>query len=65
MYIKIILAEPRYIHILIPLPHDTSQAQDEIRATLVIARPFTRSDSLDSFHDQSLVILINPLIILA
>jgi hypothetical protein len=34
-----------------PLPHDTSQAQGEIRATLVIARPFTRLDSLNSFHD--------------
>jgi hypothetical protein len=41
MYIKIISAEPRYIHILIHLPHDTSQAQGEIRATHVIARPFT------------------------
>jgi hypothetical protein len=51
MYIKIISAKPRYIHILFPLPHDTSQAQDEIRATLMIARPFTRSDRLDSFHD--------------
>jgi hypothetical protein len=51
MYIKIISAEPRYIHILIPLPDDTSQAPGEIRATLVIARPFTQSDSLDSFHD--------------
>jgi hypothetical protein len=50
-YIKITSAEPRYIHILIYLPHDTSQAQGEICATLVIARPFTRSDSLDSFHD--------------
>jgi hypothetical protein len=37
MYIKIILAEPRYNHILIPLSHDTYQAQGEIRATLVLA----------------------------
>jgi hypothetical protein len=50
-HIKIISAEPRYIHILIPLLHDTSQAQGEIRATLVIARPFTQLDSLGSFHD--------------
>jgi hypothetical protein len=51
MYIKIISAEPRYIHILIPLSNDISQTQGEICATLVIARPFTRLDSLDSFHD--------------
>jgi hypothetical protein len=31
MYIKIISAEPRYIHILVPLPHDTNQAQGEIQ----------------------------------
>jgi hypothetical protein len=37
MYIKIISVESRYIHILIPLSHDISQAQGEIRATLVIA----------------------------
>jgi hypothetical protein len=37
MYIKIISVGPRYIHILIPLSHDTSQAQGEIRATLVLA----------------------------
>jgi hypothetical protein len=47
MYIKIISTEIRYIHILIPLPHDTSQAQGEIRATLVIAQTLTRSDSMD------------------
>jgi hypothetical protein len=35
MYIKIISAKPRYIHILIPLPHDTSQAQGKICATLI------------------------------
>jgi hypothetical protein len=51
MYIKIMSAKPRYNHIVIPLPHDTSQAQGEINATLVIAWPFTWSDSLDSFHD--------------
>jgi hypothetical protein len=51
MYIKIISAELRYNHILIPLSHDTSEAQDMIRAILVIARPFTQSHSLDSFHD--------------
>jgi hypothetical protein len=33
------------------LSHDTSQTQDKIRATFVIAQPFTRSNSLDSFHD--------------
>jgi hypothetical protein len=65
MYIKILYAEPRYIHILIPFLHDTSQAQGEIHVTLMIARSFTRSDSLDSFHDYPLVIMINPLIILA
>jgi hypothetical protein len=50
-YIKIISVEPRYIYILIPLSYDTSQAQGEIRVTLVIAQPFTQSDILDSFHD--------------
>jgi hypothetical protein len=47
MYIKIISAESRYIHILIPLPHDTSQAQGEICVTLAIAQPLTQTDSLD------------------
>jgi hypothetical protein len=51
MYIKIISAEPRYIHILISLSYDISQAQGEIHVTLVIARSFTRSDSLNSLHD--------------
>jgi hypothetical protein len=37
MCINIISAESRYIHKVIPLPHDTSQVQGEIRATLVIA----------------------------
>jgi hypothetical protein len=37
MYIKIILVEPRYIHIPISLSHDTSQAQGEICVIIVIA----------------------------
>jgi hypothetical protein len=51
MHINIISAEPTYNRILIPLSHDTSQAQGEIHVTLMIAQPFTRSYSLDSFYD--------------
>jgi hypothetical protein len=39
IYIMIISAEPRYIHKLMPLSHDTSQAQGKIRATLVTEPP--------------------------
>jgi hypothetical protein len=56
---KIISAKPWYTHAPIPSRHDTSQAQGEIRATLVIAQPFTRSSS-GFIMTNSLIILAWP-----